>query len=365
VHFTTWVVVVALLALFALLHRFGQVLPLQIAPAFIMLAVLLLFALRYLVSRLKRRVESTGCTMLLASKTLRRLDLKESSHSTGAMSTSTGAWSQQSKSTSTGAWSQQSMSTASSPAIEDLENPSHASEDLENPSQSSTDQSVIAVASVVRLAESLHARTSTELWVSRILQVTLFVLSYSCARTIGDPNEWRTQPREVVYVCGFFMLLFLLLAHLLSKTFPVFAALMALPPYTDRGNIEMLFRVLDEFSHPAVIDQGAQCCLAPAPAAPSPRRPGRRGRTWSVAEKGVGCSDAIPSPSTPCVIPSVQSVIPDEPESESVPAPPKHAFKLTPSPPDVTSAPSVLVVESAESESTPSVYAAQAEFQGP
>eukprot|EP00959_Pyramimonas_sp_CCMP1952_P008782 183866-Pyramimonas_sp.AAC.1 len=38
----------------------------------------------------------------------------------------------------------------------------------------------------------------------RLLQVILFVCSYACARTLGDPADWKSRPDQVVLVCCVF-----------------------------------------------------------------------------------------------------------------------------------------------------------------
>jgi len=81
-----------------------------------------------------------------------------------------------------------------------------------------------------------------------MLQIFLFVLSYSCARTVGDSNDWRNRPVEVLAVSSSFTVLFMLLGSVLPKSVPNFVALMAMPPYCDQQNVETFFNVLDEYN---------------------------------------------------------------------------------------------------------------------
>lgn len=95
--------------------------------------------------------------------------------------------------------------------------------------------------------QGFHERHSTELWVFRMLQVCLFVLSFFLARTVGDANEWRNRPKEVLAISSAFTVLFIVLGSLLPKYVPNFAALMAMPPYCDQSNVDTFFEVLEEY----------------------------------------------------------------------------------------------------------------------
>mmetsp|Transcript_54400 Transcript_54400/g.129643 ORF Transcript_54400/g.129643 Transcript_54400/m.129643 type:complete len:677 (-) Transcript_54400:137-2167(-) len=112
-----------------------------------------------------------------------------------------------------------------------------------------SDAAVAATANVqdVEPSEYLHERYRTELWVLRFLQLTLMILSYACARTLADTNDWREQPLAVLSMCTAFAVLFLLLAKLLPSTVPSFSALMAMPPYMNDMNVGTFFKVLADF----------------------------------------------------------------------------------------------------------------------
>lgn len=192
VHSFTWAAVLVLFTVFALLHRFAGLILLHLMPIFIVGAFLLLFALRYLVLTFRQRVESAGCLAVHAAASM------EEQSQPISVSSSTGSGSVDSDAS--------------------------------------------------KVTENFHERHSTELWVLRALQILLFVLSYACARTIGDLNDWRNRPKEVSAVSSAFLVLFILLGSLLPNYVPAFAALMALPPYCDKSNVETFFEVLDEYN---------------------------------------------------------------------------------------------------------------------
>jgi hypothetical protein len=197
VHPVTWCIVLIVFVIFALLHRFASLESLKhITPVFIVAAFVLMVALRRAVTKLKERVEVAGTHAVSAQTTL------------------------------------------------SLETPPEIIDDM--PSlRTAADESGLRTAGQ---AESFNERHSTELWVLRLLQVILFVLSYSCARTVGDPKSWQSQPVYVLFTCGAFILLFVVLGAFLLGMVPDFAAIMALPPYIDKANVKVFFRVLDEYS---------------------------------------------------------------------------------------------------------------------
>jgi hypothetical protein len=191
VHRITWAAVIVLFSVFAIIHRHTKLILLHFMPVFIVGAFVLLFCVGHLVSTFRERVESAG------------------SHAAHVAA-----------------------------AAEKSERNRTMSFDVES-GDSVTLQDVSA---------GFHERHNTELWVFRTLQICLFVLSYSCARTVGDANDWRYRTTEVLAVGCAFVVLFLVLGGLLPKYVPNFAALMAMPPYCDQKNVDTFFEVLDEYA---------------------------------------------------------------------------------------------------------------------
>jgi hypothetical protein len=103
--------------------------------------------------------------------------------------------------------------------------------------------------------EGLHEKFPTEVYTLRLLQVILFVCAYACARTLGDPADWKSRPDQVVLVCCVFGIIFFLLGSMLPGLVPTFAALMAMPPYVDRQNADLFLAVLAEHKRP--VDESA------------------------------------------------------------------------------------------------------------
>lgn len=208
IHQFTWFGIIALFFIFTLLHRFAHAqLNSGLLPIFICAAFLLLFALRGIIKRALLRVEADGS----------KLQLHYSRADLGSMSPIN--------------------SPASSAAVFSIQT------EATLPKAAPTSP----WASLGSEQETFHERYNTEVWMLRTMQVILFVLSYSCAQTIGDPDGWRDHPHDVLILLLAFFALFALLAALLPGYIPDFAAVMALPPYVDSGNVEALFRVLDNF----------------------------------------------------------------------------------------------------------------------
>jgi hypothetical protein len=206
VHCITWAAVILLFSIFALIHRYAKLILLHFMPFFIVCAFLLLYCVSRLVRVFRQHVEMAG------SKAV---------HTVAAM--------------------EDAERRTSASISFDLELGTDASDQGTGTSTSLDKQK--------STSEGFHERHATELWVFRTLQICLFVLSYSCAHTIGDANDWRNRPEQVLAVSSGFITLFLVLGNLLPKYVPNFAALMAMPPYCDQSNVQTFFEVIDEY-HP-------------------------------------------------------------------------------------------------------------------
>jgi hypothetical protein len=215
IHHTTWAAVIVLFSALALIHRYVKLILLHFMPAFIVVAFVLLFCVGCIVHRIQAHVETAGSR---------------------AVHTACAEESMQSK--------RKSLHSA---------NPSENDDrfdcaDLESAKSFHESPSFLDRFSLFACREGFHERYPTELWVFRTLQIVLFVMSYSCARTVGDTNDWRNRPYEVLAVSSGFVILFLLLGSLLPKYVPNFAALMAMPPYCDQKNVDTFFEVLNEYN---------------------------------------------------------------------------------------------------------------------
>eukprot|EP00928_Gymnodinium_smaydae_P020160 TRINITY_DN17794_c0_g1_i1.p1 TRINITY_DN17794_c0_g1~~TRINITY_DN17794_c0_g1_i1.p1 ORF type:complete len:748 (-),score=136.75 TRINITY_DN17794_c0_g1_i1:51-2027(-) len=86
----------------------------------------------------------------------------------------------------------------------------------------------------------------TELFMLRILQMVLFLLSYVFARTVADIRDWRIYPEKTGLCSALLGLVFSFLTMVLPQEVPNFIAVMALPPYVDHGNLVHLLQVLGD-----------------------------------------------------------------------------------------------------------------------
>lgn len=237
IHHTTWAAVLVVLVTFAILHRYGNLDLLPLMPVFIAGALILLLSLRQLVKLFRRRVERTGTRAVhcigqcppdtVEAEVARKSEARKSGvarrvsdHGRPRATTATGA---------TG-YTMGAVSTLYEQQLDELKEG----------------------------GLGFHERHSTELWVMRVLQMFLFVICYVCARTVGDPSNWRERPQLVLGMTSGFLILFMILAVLLPTYVPLFAALMAMPPYVDTANLKDFFEVLDmsgQFAEAAARDR--------------------------------------------------------------------------------------------------------------
>jgi len=92
----------------------------------------------------------------------------------------------------------------------------------------------------------MHEGSNTELGVMRLFQVVLYVICFTTSTTVisvpGWQNHWITTLLQTLGL----LLLFALLLYMLPHYVPLFLAQMALPPYVDEQNQEVLLQVLSE-----------------------------------------------------------------------------------------------------------------------
>ncbi|CAK0879430.1 unnamed protein product, partial [Prorocentrum cordatum] len=202
IHSFTWFAVILVLLTFAALHRLASVVLLDVVPMFIVAAFLVLGALWLLVRSFQVRVDASG---RLAMSLSRRNLADEAAR---------------------GSWALRARSAADGIAER-------------SGAQGTADDGA---------AQAMHEDSAV--YTLRLLQVILFVCAYACARTLGDPADWKSRPDRVVVVCCVFGIVFLLLGSMLPGLVPTFAALMAMPPYVDRQNAGLFLAVLAEHGRP-------------------------------------------------------------------------------------------------------------------
>jgi len=97
---------------------------------------------------------------------------------------------------------------------------------------------------VARIVNDVHRHHNTEMFILRVLQTVLFLISYVFASILLNPDRWRLHTKQAGICTAGFVVLFSLLAFSLPCQVPTFLALMALPPYMDDDNLKMFFSVL-------------------------------------------------------------------------------------------------------------------------
>jgi len=107
------------------------------------------------------------------------------------------------------------------------------------------EESISTASATQAPGRTVHNRINTETVVLRMLQVVLFLLSYTMAREMASVHTWRTNPSKTTVIVLSHLALLLLLALVLPREIPKFAALMALPPYVDRENVRTMLFVME------------------------------------------------------------------------------------------------------------------------
>mmetsp|Transcript_24251 Transcript_24251/g.60565 ORF Transcript_24251/g.60565 Transcript_24251/m.60565 type:complete len:427 (+) Transcript_24251:1-1281(+) len=187
VHPITWLVVVLLFALFALIHCFAHIPLASLMPGFIAVAAALLAVMKAIVVRKRRHIEQ----QLHASG--------------GAVDTP--------------------------PVVPELRC-GHVC-------------SAATVATVAGSTERrFHERHKTEIVMLRMLQVVLFLISYVFARFMMDTHDWFEHTGVWFLYTGIFVVLFVSLACALPSAVPLFLGMLAMPPYVDEDNFESFCTVL-------------------------------------------------------------------------------------------------------------------------
>jgi len=95
-----------------------------------------------------------------------------------------------------------------------------------------------------RQIRAFHQKFPTEILILRVLQIFLFLKSYMFARTILDFHGWQDETQRTAMLSCVFMIIFFVLTWWLKNWVPTFIALMALPPYVDKINLQLFWAVL-------------------------------------------------------------------------------------------------------------------------
>jgi len=182
IHGKTWVAMLSLFGIFAVLHRFARWTLYHLMPGFVVVAVLILAVMHVVVLRQKRKLR-------------RRMQVEEN------------------------------------PAV------TFAAHEVLGVSRSSA---IYVKASV----EDSLERFPMEIVVLRMLQIMLFCISYIMARDVLDFKDWRTNFKQTLAFACLFLTVCTTLAWVLPSAVPVFLGHMAMPPYVDDDNFRVFCELL-------------------------------------------------------------------------------------------------------------------------
>jgi hypothetical protein len=95
-------------------------------------------------------------------------------------------------------------------------------------------------------SSAIHQQINTEAVWMNTLQFTLFFVCYGIARTICQPWMWELHFWPVLCLCIVAAISAILFVCFVAPMIPAFCAVMAMPPYVDPVNIEMMLMVSRE-----------------------------------------------------------------------------------------------------------------------
>merc|ERR1719491_551294 len=98
--------------------------------------------------------------------------------------------------------------------------------------------------------KSVHELYKTEAWVMCGLQFSLFFVCYGVARMICQPWMWELHFWPVFTLSLVALVSAILFVWLVSPAIPNFCGAMAMPPYVDDDNMQMMLRVAGSVSRP-------------------------------------------------------------------------------------------------------------------
>merc|ERR1719263_2443852 len=95
---------------------------------------------------------------------------------------------------------------------------------------------------------SVHERYNTESIVLGLLQFSLFFVCYGVARMICQPWMWELHFWPVLVLTIVAMLGACLFVILVAPSIPSFLCAMAMPPYVDHHNLQMMKVVAESYN---------------------------------------------------------------------------------------------------------------------
>jgi len=95
----------------------------------------------------------------------------------------------------------------------------------------------------------LSGTHNTDLVMLRVLQATLFLLSYSLSRTVMDFHDWSARTEETLLYTSVFSIIFFAIALDLPKSVPLFTGMMAMPPNMDASKFKLFCAVFLQARH--------------------------------------------------------------------------------------------------------------------
>eukprot|EP00429_Kryptoperidinium_foliaceum_P063332 CAMPEP_0176052398 /NCGR_PEP_ID=MMETSP0120_2-20121206/26052_1 /TAXON_ID=160619 /ORGANISM="Kryptoperidinium foliaceum, Strain CCMP 1326" /LENGTH=659 /DNA_ID=CAMNT_0017385837 /DNA_START=21 /DNA_END=1997 /DNA_ORIENTATION=- len=189
VHRSTWLVLLAVLGVFATLNRFARVALPNIVYGLAVVAAICALLMRFLVRRTRTSMSERACS----TDSSQRATETETSWAQGMASTTT-----------------------------DFGRKGH----------------------VQRLRRKLRERHRTSLFMTRMLQVVLFLISYVFSRMMLDFSGWAAHFEVSLLTSVLFVLFFALLAYDLPRSVPLFLGVMSLPPHMSYKQFKLFGAVL-------------------------------------------------------------------------------------------------------------------------
>ncbi|CAE7756232.1 unnamed protein product [Symbiodinium sp. CCMP2456] len=202
-HAGTWIAIIILFSVLALLYRFAQVNILDMMPLFVAVALLLLLLMVMLTKWRLRAIQDHSQSWLQDA-------LNFPSESTDGVHART--------------------------VIPRVTTASASASNFGTPAEES----------VIGATLKGRGRFSPEMYINRFLQIFLFVISYTFSRSVVEFNAWKRHFEFTLLLAAGFVILYLLLLYLLPSYVPVFLQLMALPPFLDDDNLKVFLSVLDD-----------------------------------------------------------------------------------------------------------------------
>jgi len=93
--------------------------------------------------------------------------------------------------------------------------------------------------------DSIHARFNTESIIAMSCFYNVFILCYGIARVVCQPWMWELHFWVVIYLLIFTSILYFIFCVFVAPQFPLFFVAMAMPPYMDPDNIQLMKDVRD------------------------------------------------------------------------------------------------------------------------